>query len=638
MTDLVDMAADQRTRDLHAALPDATPAVMRQLLASIQEHGYITQAQVEVALQPGQSSSDVIEDAMATLSRLGIEVVETADDDEVAAASPVVTEAADAPDEEEVAGNVRDDHGRSDDPTRQYLREMGTHALLSRDGEIALAKRIEAGRVMMIGGLCALPLTVETLLRWQADNEAGKLLLRDLVDLGATLGADDADPELIAEPVEETSNDEEADGESSSPGFSVVASEDKARPEVLATLAAVAEAQARLQPLHARQMQTYLAGGALSPKDAATYAEGRAELARLVGTLHLHINRVEELVQGVRLLNKRLTTTEGQLLRLAEAAGVRRDEFLSFYHGAETRRDWIDAAIARKAKGWKAFIVRHAEEAEAMRGEIARIAEETGLPLAAFRQTYAIVSRGEREMTGAKEEMVQANLRLVVAIAKKYRNRGLQFLDLIQEGNIGLMKAVDKFEYRRGFKFSTYATWWIRQSVTRAIADQARTIRVPVHMIETVNKVTRTSRSMFHELGREPTDLEIAERMGLTEQKVKSVMKIAKEPVSLESPVGDEDTATLGDFIHDKDAIAPLEVAIQSSLRDSTTKMLSTLTPREERVLRMRFGIGMNTDHTLEEVGQQFNVTRERIRQIEAKALRKLKHPSRSRELRSFLD
>jgi RNA polymerase primary sigma factor len=640
MTDLVDMAADQRERDLHAALPDANLAAMRQLLASIDEHGYVTQAEIAAALPPERSSADMIEDAMATLSRLGIEVVETPDDDEgnASPAAPAEAEIAHAAEGEDAGGNLRDDQGRTDDPTRQYLREMGTHALLSREGEIAIAKRIEAGRAMMIGGLCELPTTADALLRWQAELESGKMLLRDLVDLGATLGAEEADAELLAEPVAEAADDEPDEDEIGSLGLSVVASEDKARPEVLAALEAVRETHARLHALRNKRMQSDVEGRTLSAEDEAAHAAGRNEIARLIGTLHLHTKRVEELVEGVRLLNKRLTTTEGRLLRLAETAGVKREEFLVFYRGAETTRGWLDGAVSRKGKGWKAFAVHHTDEAEAMRAEIARIATETGLPLPVFRSIYATVSRGEREMVGAKSEMVAANLRLVVSIAKKYRNRGLQFLDIIQEGNIGLMKAVDKFEYRRGFKFSTYATWWIRQAITRSIADQARTIRVPVHMIETVNKVTRTSRQMMHELGREPSDEELAERMGLPVQKVKQVMKIAKEPISLETPVGDEDTASLGDFIHDKDAVAPLDVAIQSSLRTLTSKMLGSLTAREERVLRMRFGVGMNTDHTLEEVGQGFGVTRERIRQIEAKALRKLKNPARSRELRSFLD
>lgn len=619
MAKTLDLDTDERELMLQAVLPGANLAELRQLILLAEERGHVTQAEVAAVLPPDRTSSDVIEDTLAALSQMGIEVVETPEDEDAAAAAPPPMQYA-----EEDEGNLRSD-GHTDDPTRLYFREMGMHALLSRDGEVALAKRIEAGRMMMMGGLGQLPATVEALLRWQAEVEAGRMLLRDLIDLEATLGAgaegDDMPDDVPGEEPEAT---EEGEGPV---GLSLTESEAKVRPEVMATLEAI-------RAIHARTRGADMG----RPEAAAAHAEAEAELEALVGSLHLHVNRVTELFEAARTMNRQLTTAEGRLLRIAEAAGIKRDAFLAVYRGAETGDAWLHGAADRPGKGWKVLAVRHTGEAEALRVEIAGLIGETGLRLPEFRAIYAIISRGEREMSEAKAEMVNANLRLVVAISKKYRNRGLQFLDLIQEGNIGLMKAVDKFEYRRGFKFSTYATWWVRQAITRSIADQARTIRVPVHMIETVNKVSRTSRSMVHELGREPSDDELAERMGMPVAKIKQVLKIAREPVSLETPVGDEEDAHLGDFIQDKDAISPMDVAMHSSLRENTTRVLSSLTAREERVLRMRFGIGMNTDHTLEEVGQQFGVTRERIRQIEAKAVRKLKHPTRSKTLRSFLD
>jgi RNA polymerase primary sigma factor len=458
------------------------------------------------------------------------------------------------------------------------------------------------------------------------------MLLRDVIDLEATHGA--ANPDAVPTADEEVEEGEEGEGL----GLSLSALEEKLKPEALAAFEEIQSLHGKLDKLSLRRMEVYTAGGELATRSEKTYSKQRQELVALVEKVHLHNNRIEELVDQLKGLNQRLTRLEGQVLRLAEGQKVKREDFLKEWQGSELDPGWFDRVGTLPGKAWKAFVEKSRDQAEAIRVEIGKVAGDTGLPVSEFKRVYATVSRGERDMTQAKKEMIEANLRLVISIAKKYTNRGLQFLDLIQEGNIGLMKAVDKFEYRRGYKFSTYATWWIRQAITRSIADQARTIRIPVHMIETINKLVRTSRQMLHEIGREPTPEELAEKLGMPLEKVRKVLKIAKEPISLETPIGDEEDSHLGDFIEDKNAIIPLDAAIQSNLREATTRMLATLTPREERVLRMRFGIGMNTDHTLEEVGQQFNVTRERIRQIEAKALRKLKHPTRSRKLRSFLE
>jgi len=566
-----------------------------------------------------------------------------------ATAKPAPVAKAEKPEEEggdEAAGNVDEESlGRTDDPVRMYLREMGSVELLSREGEIAIAKRIEAGRDMMIGGLCESPLTFRAIIAWHDALKGGRMLLRDIVDLEATQGGPapgaGADVEAVAEPAAEAfepPGDEEDGEEGEGPGLSLSALEEKLKPEVLATFEEIEGLYKKLHKMQSRRLESLTSGEEVNARSEKSYEKLREELVSKVQQVRLHNNRIEELVMQLKQLNQRLNGMEGQLLRMAESCKVTRDDFLTRYRGHELDPNWLERVAGLPGKAWKLFASRHIEDIAKVRTQIAAVATDAGLPISEFRRVYMTVNRGERDSARAKKEMIEANLRLVISIAKKYTNRGLQFLDLIQEGNIGLMKAVDKFEYRRGYKFSTYATWWIRQAITRSIADQARTIRIPVHMIETINKLVRTSRQMLHEIGREPAPEELAEKLGMPLEKVRKVLKIAKEPISLETPIGDEEDSHLGDFIEDKAAVIPLDAAIQANLREATTRVLSSLTPREERVLRMRFGIGMNTDHTLEEVGQQFNVTRERIRQIEAKALRKLKHPSRSRKLRSFLD